>query len=302
MDGRRFDKTTQGHEEITQGRKTLRGKLRTVLFLVDTSKTADAIQQQIQSIGAPPDALAQLEAAGYIRAVESPGAGRAVRTLAGPVPTRPAPIEPAPSEAEPIETAPTESTATELDVNRIRVGLERCPSKLSRGQSFHERDGRRCARHSRICFHAANGTLYHAGRSRGPAASLRGCAVEKARYACRECVGRARKGACKRGSILTGSIQHRLHSSLCLSDAWPTQRGAFKNIGTSYDGYCGNFRSDMPRCKRSRRSPRSVRSPIRPQAADARGFAWFWAFLASVAIVLGLLSWWVARTQKDEDA
>jgi hypothetical protein len=39
------------------------------------------------------------------------------------------------------------------------------------------------------------------------------------------------------------------------------------------------------------------------QAADARGFAWFWTFLASVAIALGLLAWWVARTQKeDEDA
>ena len=39
------------------------------------------------------------------------------------------------------------------------------------------------------------------------------------------------------------------------------------------------------------------------QAADARGFAWFWAFLASVAIGLGLLSWWITRTQlEDEDA
>jgi len=32
------------------------------------------------------------------------------------------------------------------------------------------------------------------------------------------------------------------------------------------------------------------------QAADARGFAWFWVFLASIAIGLGLLSWWIART------
>ena len=37
------------------------------------------------------------------------------------------------------------------------------------------------------------------------------------------------------------------------------------------------------------------------QAADARGFAWFWAFLASVAIGLGLLSWWIARTQLEDD-
>lgn len=35
------------------------------------------------------------------------------------------------------------------------------------------------------------------------------------------------------------------------------------------------------------------------QAADAKGFAWFWTFLASVAVVLGLLAWWLARTQKE---
>jgi hypothetical protein len=39
------------------------------------------------------------------------------------------------------------------------------------------------------------------------------------------------------------------------------------------------------------------------EVADARGFAWFWTFLASVAIVLGLLAWWVARNHReDEDA
>jgi hypothetical protein len=39
------------------------------------------------------------------------------------------------------------------------------------------------------------------------------------------------------------------------------------------------------------------------EAADARGFAWFWAFLASVAIALALLAWWAARNHKeDEDA
>jgi hypothetical protein len=36
------------------------------------------------------------------------------------------------------------------------------------------------------------------------------------------------------------------------------------------------------------------------QASDARGFAWFWSFLASVALVFGLLSWWMARTPRDE--
>lgn len=35
------------------------------------------------------------------------------------------------------------------------------------------------------------------------------------------------------------------------------------------------------------------------QASDARGFAWFWTFLAGVGIVFGLLSWWIGKTEKD---
>ena len=39
------------------------------------------------------------------------------------------------------------------------------------------------------------------------------------------------------------------------------------------------------------------------QLADAKGFAWFWTFLASVAIGFGLLALWLTRRQKgDEDA
>lgn len=38
------------------------------------------------------------------------------------------------------------------------------------------------------------------------------------------------------------------------------------------------------------------------QAADARGFAWFWTFLAGVAIALGLLSWRIARTQREDES
>jgi hypothetical protein len=37
------------------------------------------------------------------------------------------------------------------------------------------------------------------------------------------------------------------------------------------------------------------------EVADARGFAWFWTFLASVAIVLGLLAWWVARNHSEDE-
>ena len=37
------------------------------------------------------------------------------------------------------------------------------------------------------------------------------------------------------------------------------------------------------------------------EVTDARGFAWFWTFLASVAIVLGLLAWWVARNHREDE-
>jgi hypothetical protein len=37
------------------------------------------------------------------------------------------------------------------------------------------------------------------------------------------------------------------------------------------------------------------------QAADARGFAWFWTFLAGVAIALGLLSWWITRSHREDE-
>lgn len=33
------------------------------------------------------------------------------------------------------------------------------------------------------------------------------------------------------------------------------------------------------------------------QAADAKGFAWFWAFLGTVAVALGAVSLWILRTQ-----
>ena len=36
------------------------------------------------------------------------------------------------------------------------------------------------------------------------------------------------------------------------------------------------------------------------QAADARGFAWFWAFLGGVGAAFALLSWWLIRTHRDE--
>jgi hypothetical protein len=38
------------------------------------------------------------------------------------------------------------------------------------------------------------------------------------------------------------------------------------------------------------------------QASDARGFCWFWAFLGSIAVILGLLAWWIERAQRKSSA
>ncbi len=37
------------------------------------------------------------------------------------------------------------------------------------------------------------------------------------------------------------------------------------------------------------------------ELADAKGFAWFWTFLGSVASAFGVLAWWIARTQTEDD-
>ena len=36
------------------------------------------------------------------------------------------------------------------------------------------------------------------------------------------------------------------------------------------------------------------------QLADAKGFAWFWTFLAGVALMFGVLSWWIQRTEEND--
>jgi hypothetical protein len=73
MDSLRYIRTPKGHQEIVQGRKVLKGKLRTVLFLIDAAKPAEEIQRQIKIIGAPEDALAQLQGAGYIAPIGDAG-------------------------------------------------------------------------------------------------------------------------------------------------------------------------------------------------------------------------------------
>jgi hypothetical protein len=75
MDNRRVARTAKGQDEIANRRKSLKGKLRTVLFLIDPGKPVDAILEQAALIGAPADALAQLAAEGYIEELGGQGAG-----------------------------------------------------------------------------------------------------------------------------------------------------------------------------------------------------------------------------------
>ena len=37
------------------------------------------------------------------------------------------------------------------------------------------------------------------------------------------------------------------------------------------------------------------------QLDDAKGFAGFWAFLGSVGVVFGVLSWWIGRTEHGDE-
>jgi len=75
MDNRRVARTAKGQDEIANRRKSLKGKLRTVLFLIAPGKPLDAILEQVALIGAPADALAQLAAEGYIEETSGQGAG-----------------------------------------------------------------------------------------------------------------------------------------------------------------------------------------------------------------------------------
>ncbi|MFO1304470.1 MAG: hypothetical protein U1F54_12100 [Burkholderiales bacterium] len=67
----RFERTPKGQLEISQGKKSLPAKLRTVLFLVDPAKDPAEIQRQVALMGAPATALAELAEGGYIAPVRA---------------------------------------------------------------------------------------------------------------------------------------------------------------------------------------------------------------------------------------
>ena len=80
---RRFARTEKGHGEIVEGRRNLRGKVRTLLFLIDPAKSAEQIEHQAAQIGAAYEQLAQLITDGYIVELDIGGATPANDAIAG---------------------------------------------------------------------------------------------------------------------------------------------------------------------------------------------------------------------------
>ncbi len=62
----RYAKTSKGRVEIDARQRNLPGKLRTMLILVDPSKSAAELRAQGARIGVAPDFLETLSTAGYI--------------------------------------------------------------------------------------------------------------------------------------------------------------------------------------------------------------------------------------------
>ena len=80
----RFAKTDKGLEEIRSRGKDLRGRLRTMLILIDPSKTGDELRASAAKIGVEPEFLETLLRDGYIVALggaESPAAADVPRVV-----------------------------------------------------------------------------------------------------------------------------------------------------------------------------------------------------------------------------
>jgi hypothetical protein len=65
----RFAKTDKGLEEIRSRGKNLRGRMRTMLILIDPSKTVDELRASAARIGVEPEFLDTLLRDGYVAAV-----------------------------------------------------------------------------------------------------------------------------------------------------------------------------------------------------------------------------------------
>jgi hypothetical protein len=78
-DTTRYAKTEMGAAEISKRRKNLRGRMRTMLILVDPSRTADELRAQATQLGVPDDFLETLVRDGYL----TPVAGSEPSEVAG---------------------------------------------------------------------------------------------------------------------------------------------------------------------------------------------------------------------------
>jgi hypothetical protein len=72
----RFAKTDKGLEEIRSRGKSLRGRMRTMLILIDPSKTEDELRASAAQIGVAPDFLETLTREGYVAAVGGSASAR----------------------------------------------------------------------------------------------------------------------------------------------------------------------------------------------------------------------------------
>ena len=68
-DTTRYAKTEMGAAEISKRRKNLRGRMRTMLILIDPSRTADELRAQATQLGVPDDFLETLVRDGYLTPV-----------------------------------------------------------------------------------------------------------------------------------------------------------------------------------------------------------------------------------------
>ena len=82
----RYAKTDRGMEEIRSRGKNLRGRLRTMLILIDPTKTGDELRASAAQIGVEPDFLETLLRDGYIAPVGADDGAAAAPSEPGPSP------------------------------------------------------------------------------------------------------------------------------------------------------------------------------------------------------------------------
>jgi hypothetical protein len=81
-DTTRYAKTEMGAAEISKRRKNLRGRMRTMLILIDPSRTAEELRAQAAQLGVPDDFLETLVREGYVAPVAGSEPAEAVATQA----------------------------------------------------------------------------------------------------------------------------------------------------------------------------------------------------------------------------